>query len=221
MQSIRAAGECGRRAIAAGSRDPYPVPMTIRSGRAVAIVVLSLAIHAGSALPALANEGVLHVCSGYSCAYRTALPLSPGFRNKLAGIMALGAASAHAERKALSRAVEYFERAATARIGVKDGPKGEIGRSRIYGQMDCIDESSNTGALLHYLQREKLMRHHESRPAASRGAFIDGRYPHSTAVLREKNGELWAVDSWYEPAGGAPDIMPLAEWRKRGVGGAR
>lgn len=195
--------------------------MTIRYERAVAILVLTLAMQAGSGWPALASKGVLYVCSGYSCAYRTALPLTSGFRNKLAGIMASGGASAQAERKALSRAVQHFESVATARIGVKDGPKGKIGGSRVYGQMDCIDESSNTDALLRYLQGEKLMHHHEVRPPASRGAFIDGRYPHSTAVLSEKTGELWAVDSWYEPAGGAPDIMPLAEWRKRGVGGAR
>ncbi|WP_265519029.1 hypothetical protein [Nitratireductor luteus] len=221
MQSIRAARERGYHAIAADSREPYPMPMTIGYARAVAITILTLAMQAANAWPAFANKGKLYLCSGYSCAYKTALPLTPAFRNKLAGIMASGGASAHAERKAVSRAVQYFERVATAMIGTKDGPKGEISGSRVYGQMDCIDESSNTGALLDYLQRERLMRHHESRPPASRGAFIDGRYPHSTAVLSEKNGELWAVDSWYEPAGGAPDMMPLAEWRKRGVGGAR
>ena len=52
-----------------------------------------------------------------------------------------------------------------------------------------------------------------------RGFFLDGRYPHATAVIGDASGVKWAVDSWYEPAGGAPDIMPLREWRSRG--GAR
>jgi hypothetical protein len=25
------------------------------------------------------------------------------------------------------------------------------------------------------------------------------------------------VDSWYAPMGGAPDIFPLSQWKKRGV----
>ena len=50
---------------------------------------------------------------------------------------------------------------------------------------------------------------------------VDGRYPHSTAVLSEKGGTRWAVDSWYEPMGGKPDVMPLDQWKSRGVMGER
>ena len=32
---------------------------------------------------------------------------------------------------------------------------------------------------------------------------------------------LLAVDSWYERAGGPPDVMLLSEWKQRGFGGQR
>lgn len=87
--------------------------------------------------------------------------------------------------------------------------------------MDCVDESTNTRALLLYLERRKLLRHHTVERNVTRGFLIDGRYPHATAVLQDRSGKKWAIDSWYEPTGGAPDIRPLSEWLKRGVMGVR
>jgi len=51
--------------------------------------------------------------------------------------------------------------------------------------------------------------------------LIDGRYPHWTAAVRDNSGKDWAVDSWFEVAGGPPDIVPLSYWRTRGVWGER
>ena len=82
--------------------------------------------------------------------------------------------------------------------------------------MDCIDESTNTRTLLVYLADRKLLRHHTVGMNASRGFLVDGRYPHSTAVIRDASGVRWAVDSWYAPMGGSPDILPLGQWMPRG-----
>ena len=40
-------------------------------------------------------------------------------------------------------------------------------------------------------------------------------------VHPKKGGTRWAVDSWYEPMGGKPDVMPLDQWKSRGVMGER
>ncbi|WP_246637843.1 hypothetical protein [Nitratireductor kimnyeongensis] len=149
------------------------------------------------------------------------MSIDAAMRQRLAAIMASGKASAKAERAAVSKAVRYFETMATGVLGVRDGAKSAPGGARVYGQMDCIDESRNTRTLLRYLQRHGLLRHHVVQRNSARGFFLDVRYPHATAVLRAKSGDEWAVDSWFEPAGGAPDIMRLAEWKKRGVRGAR
>lgn len=161
------------------------------------------------------------VCHGFDCTYKTAYWINEADNSAFAAIMADGVESAEAERQAISRAVMYFEDRSAATIGVRDGPKSTIGQSRDKGQMDCIDESTNTRTLLLYLRKNGWLNHHKVESNVSRGFFVDGRYPHSTAVLRGVDGERWAVDSWFEPAGGAPDIMPLSTWRTYGVMGAR
>ena len=121
----------------------------------------------------------------------------------------------------MSRVVQYYERRAIAAIGVKDRPKSDFGAGRERGQMDCVDESTNTTRILKLLEQQGLLKHHKVMRRASRGFFADGRYPHFTAVLKDPSGREWVVDSWYEPAGGPPDIMPLEKWKVRGVGGQR
>lgn len=135
--------------------------------------------------------------------------------------MAAGASSPKAERAAVSRAVRYYEDRAVRVIGVPDQPKSKASQYHRRGQMDCVDESTNTRSLLLYLQRLGLLKHHTVDRNVTRGFLLDGRYPHATAVLRDRSGTKWAIDSWYEPTGGPPDIRPLSEWLKRGVMGVR
>ncbi len=160
------------------------------------------------------------VCHGFDCRRRTNLVLSGADAKKFASIMA-GSKSAGAERAAIGRAIAYFEQRSIQAIGVKDEPKSDLTQSGLMGQMDCIDESTNSRSLLRYLESRGLLKFHSVLGNVSRGFFADGRYPHSTAVVQEKSGQKWAVDSWYEPAGGKPDIMPLTEWQRRGVMGER
>ncbi len=163
----------------------------------------------------------LSVCHGFDCRNRTALGLTGADNARFASIMAGGRSSPQAERKAIASAVAYFETRAGQAIGVRDTAKSTLAQSGRTGQMDCIDESTNTRTVMLYLQSRGLIRHHRVESNVSRGFFADGRYPHSTAVLSEKGGRRWAVDSWYEPMGGRPDIMPLDEWRSRGIMGER
>lgn len=163
----------------------------------------------------------LSVCHGFDCRNRTTLPLTSADAGRFASIMAGGKGSSKAERQAVASAVAYFETRAGQAIGVRDTAKSSLAQSGRMGQMDCIDESTNTRTLLLYLQGRGLIRHHRVESNVSRGVFVDGRYPHSTAVLSEKAGARWAIDSWYEPMGGKPDIMPLDQWKSRGVMGER
>jgi hypothetical protein len=155
------------------------------------------------------------ICHGYSCSFRTKLTLTSGDGQKFAA-MFRGAKTAEAERAAISRAVRYFDQRATQATGVRDLPKGEFAASHVKGQMDCVDESTNTHTLLAYLAERGLLKHHTLLRNDSRGMFVDGRYPHWTAVLRDKAGVKWAVDSWYAQPGGAPDIMPFSRWSAGG-----
>lgn len=161
------------------------------------------------------------VCHGFNCYMKTTLHLSQSDDEQFARLMAPGQASAAAERQAIANAIAYFETRATKAIGVADGAKSSGLESGKRGQMDCIDESTNSRTLLLYLQKRGLLNHHKVLGNVSRGFFADGRYPHSTALVADTSGRKWAVDSWFEPAGGKPDIMPLDEWLRRGVMGVR
>ena len=82
--------------------------------------------------------------------------------------------------------------------------------------MDCIDKSTNTRTLLKYLESHGLLRYHDVMMNASRGFFVDGRYPHSTAVIRDASGMKWVVDSWYAPWAARRIFCLSATWLPRG-----
>jgi len=158
----------------------------------------------------------LEICHGYSCTYRSKLTLTASDERRFAAVMTAGRKSPSAERAAISNAVRYFENRTRQATGFVDQPKSEFGAAHVRGQMDCIDESTNTRTLLKHLEKRGLLKHHSVAMNASRGFLVDGRYPHSTAVIRDASGTKWAVDSWYAPMGGAPDILPLRDWLPRG-----
>jgi hypothetical protein len=87
--------------------------------------------------------------------------------------------------------------------------------SGVPGQMDCLDETANTTSLLLVLQEQGLLTYHKVEPPESRGFFLDGRYPHFTAIIADKRtGEEWAVDPWRRAPGQIPEILPLIQWRQ-------
>lgn len=155
------------------------------------------------------------ICHGFGCKYRVALGLTAADRAALAGMLAVGKASAAAERKAIGTAGAWFDR----RIAPLAGTKGHMARAGMdqmfdKGQFDCVDSSRNTTSLLLVLDQLKLLRHHHVSEPVARGYLIDGRPPHVTAVLIEKaTGEEWSVDSWTRGYGQAPEIMRLSLWK--------
>lgn len=163
----------------------------------------------------------LKICHGFGCHFQSQVDLGAADARRLAAILAAGRASPRSERAAVSRAVQYYENRAARAVGVRDHAKSNARQWRRRGQMDCIDESTNTRAFLLYLEGRGLLKHHTVQRNVTRGFLIDGRYPHSTAVLRDRSGEKWTIDSWYTPAGGPPDIMKLSQWLTRGVMGVR
>jgi len=185
------------------------------------IILRCLPLFLFAALCAPAGAQSFRICHGYGCTFQTLVTLTSADRSQIASIMSGGRASPAAERAAIRRAVQIFEQRSKAVIGVTDRPKMDFGKGREKGQMDCVDESTNTDHFLRYLQGAGLLRHHRVAQRDSRGSFLDGRYPHFTAVLRDDSGTSWVVDSWYEPGGGPPDVMLLAEWHRRGYGGQR
>ena len=116
------------------------------------------------------------------------------------------------ERERIAQAIALME----AMVGPLTGTEHDKGRNfqgvGIEGQMDCIDESTNTTTYLTMLFKDGLLKWHSVEDRATRGFFIFG-WPHTTAVIREAgSGALFAVDSWFLDNGAEPFIVPLEMW---------
>jgi hypothetical protein len=157
-------------------------------------------------------------CHGYGCTRRADLAIDPAWFARISTAMRAGRASPAAERKALATAIRLYTASISRHLGGEpDAPKSPPSRSGDHGQMDCLDVSANTTSLLLVLKARGMMVHHDVEGAASRGIFLDGRYPHTTAVISETgSGAVWAVDPWSQAPGGNPDIIPLAQWKQEG-----
>ena len=159
------------------------------------------------------NAGVVIVCHGFGCKYRTEIAFEPADHHKLTEILAKGRASPQAERDAVAQAVAWFDR----RVGPLAGTTTRVALAdfRHLGdahQFDCIDSSLNTTSWLVVLQELDLLKHHTVAAPVARGRILL-RPPHATAVLVENTKpERWSVDIWTRSYGQLPEIMPLARW---------
>jgi hypothetical protein len=190
-------------------------------------LVLSFLVVAGLATAAHADDWYsrghgraptkdqVFVCHGYTCRIVTPVRLDSAALAKIAGNLVKGAADATAERAELSKAVQKFETIVGARVGTSnDLPGMQFGKGTA-DQMDCIDEATNTTSLLIFLASQGFLKHHKVGAPSARGFFIDGRYPHATAVLTDmSSGEKWAIDSWPRANAEPPVIMPLSDWKR-------
>ena len=182
------------------------------------MVLLGLTLLAAAGMPqaALADPAV-RICHGFGCTLQTPVAFTARDMVALRSIVTTGRKSPEAARAALGKAVEWFEK----RVGPVVGTSGDVGGFEKYlptpDQQDCVDESTNTTRLLKLIEGEGLLAHHTVGKTAVRGFLVDGRYPHNTAVVIEKeSGAKWAIDSWTHANGEPPDIMPLAIWLKSG-----
>lgn len=82
----------------------------------------------------------------------------------------------------------------------------------IEGQLDCIDEATNTTIYLRMLANADLLRFHQQSSRTSRGGVF---IPHNTATIIDTQSEQrYAVDSWFGDNGTSPYIVPLKAWKK-------
>jgi hypothetical protein len=157
------------------------------------------------------------VCHGFGCQLRTSVKLSAADLGTLRRLLADGARSPAAEREATRAAIAWAEKRVAPTVGSANDVGGlDIWNAGKPGQMDCIDEATNTTSYLLIAQEQGFLRHHTVARPVSRGFFLDGRYPHATAVVVETaSGTAYAIDSWPHPNGVEPDVMTLDAWRAR------
>lgn len=151
-------------------------------------------------------------CSGYSCHNIHSIGLLPGEWSAIQALFDGEINDPMEERRRVSLAVGLYETFAGAKTGtLGDAPESPI-LFNTTGQLDCIDEATNTSMFLHLLNKEGLINFHTVEKPAQRG-FIIGRWFHSTAVLMEiEGGAGYAIDSWFYKTGTPAEVVPLQTW---------
>jgi hypothetical protein len=165
-----------------------------------------------SIFPPSANS--MTVCYGFVCRRRETLDFTPGDRNALTQILAMGRASAAAERAAVQKAVIWFDRRMGPVIGTdKRVAKADFRYFDAKHNYDCWDTTRNTTSLLLVLQQWGLLKYHVVGDPHYRGNALVLQTPHNTAVLVERETKVeWVVDLWPRGYLQPPDVMTVEQW---------
>jgi hypothetical protein len=153
------------------------------------------------------------ICRAGTCAVVAPVSVTPTQWRQVTAALAAPAPDAGTERAQIAAAVAGAERL----VGPLTGTEGDVGGTfqgfGLSGQMDCIDEATNTSTYLRMLAAEGLLRHHRFLGTTTRGYFLLG-WPHTTAVIEETaTGARYVVDSWFHANGRPPEVLPLDQWR--------
>jgi hypothetical protein len=163
------------------------------------------------ALSPLARAETIAVCFGHGCSSIAEATLDEHERAGIHELFSEGRDAAR-ERDEIGSAIALFE----SIVGAKTGTAADRARTGLAwpGQMDCIDESTNSTTYLAFLARAGLLRWHFVGKPATRGWLLFG-WPHTTAVIRDiATNRAFAVDSWFFDNGIPPVVIPLESWKR-------
>lgn len=154
------------------------------------------------------------VCHDLSCHSVSDLSLTSSEWQQVSLFFTPVAGSARAERQQIASAVALMETLVGNKIGTAgDRSQNQLPGSR-QGQLDCIDEATNTSVYLRMMESEGLLHWHQSAPRTSRG-LLNGHAPHNTASIIDKQSrQRYAVDAWFFANGEPPAIVLMTQWKK-------
>jgi hypothetical protein len=152
-------------------------------------------------------------CYDFGCKTTRELHYETTKWEQISAIFASGIVDSAAEKQAIRRAVAMMERFSGELTDTRYDKGGNYPGSDLPGQMDCIDESTNTYQYLSALQELDLMKWHRVDIKQRRIVWFA---THWTATIREVDSdERFAVDSWYRDNGEMPYIQPIDDWARK------
>jgi len=153
------------------------------------------------------------ICRHKTCREIAFASLSDVQWQNVEALFAPPAISAEHERGQIQQAVALLETYTGEQTNTHNDRGENDSKSGIQGQMDCIDEATNTTVYLRMISKAGLLTWHKEASRIGRGVMT-GNIPHNTATIIEiESGTPYAVDSWFEDNGVEPHILPLAEWK--------
>lgn len=164
-------------------------------------------------IPAPTLERFPH-CYGYGCPSHFLVELGKKDYARIDRIFTPRSRTAEQERRRLEIAIGEFERIVGPLTGT-DRDVGDTFKQTGDGQLDCVDESTNTTIYLDLLRQRGHLRFHDIEQPQIRLPFTGGGYwIHQTAVIRDReSGEKYAVDSWFDDNGQPAYIVPFDAWK--------
>ena len=156
------------------------------------------------------------ICHGHTCRFIAPAGFSVTEWQSIETAFADGAASAERERDILPSIIGMMETI----VGAQTGTGGDLAENHARhgesGQMDCIDESSNTLTYLTLLDNAKLLRWHRVGARLNRGPYtLVMQAPHSAGEMIERaTGTRYAVDSWFGANGEPAIVVSRAAWSR-------
>ncbi len=187
--------------------------MTLRGIPPLFAVALASCASRPLAVPAIDTDRVPIVYGGGGTIHKT-FRISSQQWGELAGRFG-SAADAVSERAAIRFAIGRMEQIAGEQtITWMDKAKNGNGGPTEQGQLDCIDESTNTDTYLRLFEQRGLLRYHRVLPPVWRAPHLVDT--HRTAVIQDMaDGRCYAVDSWFLDNGFPPYIQPLDAWKRK------
>lgn len=153
------------------------------------------------------------ICYDHGCASVATVSLSEQQWQWVSNFFRTPAENPDQERKRIAWAIALLEKIVGKLTGTDNDKGGDLEGLGLPGQMDCIDESTNTTTYLRIFNKSGLLKWHEVEDRVTRGWFITG-WPHTTAVIRDtQNNQRYAVDSWFLDNGEPPFVVPLNVWK--------
>ena len=164
-------------------------------------------------LPTMADTTppVFRVCYNYNCNRTAQVRPAADEWQMVIDQFQPAAHSAAEERDLIRRAVAILESIA----GTQTPTYLDRGRNPIVddwpGQMDCIDESTNTKRYLDLLQEHGLLRWHRVGERAYRAPYVFDQH-WAGQIIELETLDSYVVDSWHLDNGHPPYIQALNDW---------
>tara|TARA_R110002050_G_scaffold57423_3_gene129089 strand:- start:226366 stop:227019 length:654 start_codon:yes stop_codon:yes gene_type:complete len=151
------------------------------------------------------------ICHGHTCSKTAIIHLSKAQWSTIEVLFSPPASTAQQEREQIKLAIALFETMTGKQAGTdKDRAENDT-TNGLSGQLDCIDEATNTTVYLRMLAESDLLVFHQQGSRISRGGLFS---PHNTATITDtKSNTRYAVDAWFNHNGAPPAIIPLALWK--------
>lgn len=152
------------------------------------------------------------ICYGHTCAHFASISLNDSKWTFVKSLFNPIDNSSQKERESIKKAIALLEQYSGEQAGTQnDRAKNDMSKGT-RGQLDCIDEATNTTVYLRLLANAGLLQFHTQASRTSRGGLIA---PHNTATLIDNTTQTrYAVDSWFDENGQAPHIVALTLWKQ-------